>query len=85
LNKEYRLIKEKEKPKFAAGEIVKYIQEQGYTKFKMHHFVKLWQNLDGKNPAKGYGVMVSKTWYWYESWIEQVKKYCIKHKNEYMP
>jgi hypothetical protein len=85
LNKEYRLIKEKEKPKFAAGEIVLRTQKQGFTKFNMHHFVKLWQNLDGKNPVKGYGVLVSKTWYWYESWIEQVEKHCKQHKDEYMP
>ncbi len=85
LNKEYRLIKEKEKPKFAAKEIVIRMQDQGFTKFNMHHFIKLWKSLDGKNPAKGYGVMVSKTWYWYESWVGQVEKYCLQHKNEYMP
>lgn len=83
LNKEYRLIKEKEKPKFAPGEIVSRMHEKGFTKFNMYHFVTLWKSLDGKNPAKGYGVMVSKTWYWYESWIQQVEKYCIQHKDEY--
>jgi hypothetical protein len=85
LNKEYRLIKEKEKPKFSAGEIVMRMQEKGFIKFHMYQFIKLWQSLDGKNPARGYGVMVSKTWYWYESWIEQVEKHCTQHKNEYMP
>jgi hypothetical protein len=85
LNKEYRLIKEKEKPKYSPGEIVTRMQERGFVKFYMYQFIKLWQSLDGKNPAKGYGVMVSKTWYWYESWIEQVEKHCLQHKNEYMP
>ncbi len=83
LNKEYRVIKEKEKPKFIASEIVKRMQEKGFGKFNMFHFIKLWQSLDGKNPSKGFGVMVSKTWYWYESWLVQVEQYCEQHKNEY--
>lgn len=85
LNKEYRLIKEKEKPKFSASEIVNKMQSKGFIKFRMYQFVKLWKSLDGKNPAKGYGVMVSKTWYWYESWIDQVEKHCIQRKDEFMP
>lgn len=85
LNKEYRLIKEKEKPKYTAGEIVLRMKEQGFTKFNMYHFIKLWKSLDGKNPATGYGVLVSKTWYWYESWAEQVGEYCKQHKDDYMP
>lgn len=85
LNKEYQLIKEKEKPKFAAGEIVKKMQEKGFTKFRMYHFVQLWKSMDGKNPAKGFGVMVSKTWYWYQSWVEKVEQYCKENKDEYLP
>ena len=85
LNKEYLLIKEKEKPKFAAGEIVKKMQEKGFTKFRMYQFIQLWKKMDGKNSAKGYGVMVSKTWYWYQSWVEQVELHCKQHKDEYMP
>lgn len=85
LNKEYRLIKEKEKPKYIASEIISRMQESGFTKFNRYHFIKLWKSLDGKNPAKGYGVMVSKTWYWYESWRDQVEKHCIQNKAAYIP
>lgn len=85
LNKELLLIKEKEKPKYSAGEIVKKMQEIGYTKFNMYHFVQLWKSMDGKNPAKGFGVLVSKTWYWYQSWMEKVELYCKQHKDEYLP
>jgi len=85
LNKEYQLIKEKEKPKFTAGEIVKKMQGKGFTKFRMYHFVQLWKSMDGKNPTKGFGVMVSKTWYWYQSWVEQVEQHCKQHKDEYLP
>lgn len=85
LNKEYALIKEKEKPKYFAGEIVLKMQQKGFIKFKMHNFVKFWQSKGGKNPAKGYGVWVSKQWFWYDSWIDQVEKYCEKHKDEFIP
>lgn len=85
LNKEYQLIKEKEKPKFTASEIVKKMQEKGFVKFRMYQFVQLWKSLDGKNPANGFGVMVSKTWYWYQSWVEQVEQHCKQHKDEYLP
>jgi len=85
LNKEYLLIKEKEKPKFSAGEIVKKMQDQGYAKFHMYQFIQLWKSMDGKNPVKGFGVMVSKTWYWYQSWVEQVDQHCKQHKDEYLP
>ena len=35
------------------------------------------ENMDAKNPKYNYGVLVSnKNWYWYENWVEEVKKYC---------
>ncbi len=83
LNKEYTLIKDREKPKFIAGEIVKRMKEKGFTKFTIYQHTLLWKSLDGKNPSKGFGVMVSKTWYWYESWLAQVEMYCEQHKDEF--
>lgn len=83
LNKEYILIKDREKPKFIPSEIIKRIKEMGFSNFTMHQHTLLWQSLDAKNSSKGFGVMVSKTWYWYESWLLQVKQYCEQHKNEF--
>jgi hypothetical protein len=83
LNKEYRLIKDREKPKFIPGEIVSRMKDKGFINFKMHQHTLLWKSLDAKNPSKGFGVMVSKTWYWYESWLVQVEKYCEQHKEEF--
>ncbi len=76
LNNEYRVIKEKEKPKYSASEIVNRMHVLGFTKFKMHNFVQVWKSMDAKNPGKGYGVWVSKTWYWYGKWLKFVESYC---------
>jgi hypothetical protein len=84
INKEYVLIKDREKPKYLAGDVVKNIQEKGYREFKMQHHIKLWKSEDAKNPARGFGVMVAnKSWYWYETWITFVENYCQQHKEEY--
>ena len=83
LNKELIYIKDREKPKYIPSEIVLRIRELGFDKFSMHQHILLWKKFDGKNPSKGFGVMVSTTWYWYESWLVQVEKYCEQHQNEY--
>lgn len=83
LNKEYVYIKDREKPKFIAGEIVTKMKEMGFNKYTMHQHILLWKKFDAKNPSKGFGVMVSKTWYWYESWLIHIEKYCKLHKDEY--
>jgi hypothetical protein len=83
LNKEYTIIKDREKPKFSAGEIVKRMKEKGYERFSMHKHTLFWKSLDAKNPAKGFGVTVSKTWYWYESWLVRVQRYCEQNKAEF--
>ena len=59
------------------------MQEDGYVRFKMHHHTKLWQARDGKKPGRGYGVVVSGTWYWYERWIDEVKRHCEEHRETY--
>jgi len=80
LNKEYMIIKDREKPKFLPGEIIKKMKAKGYKKFNMHQHTQAWHHLDGKNPAKGFGVNVAGTWYWYENWVLEVEKYCIENK-----
>jgi hypothetical protein len=83
INKEYFLIKEKEKNKYSATEIIKKMQAKGYINFRMHQHTKLWQREDGKNPAKGFGVMIVKTWYWYDSWLSFVEKNCKENRESY--
>ena len=82
-NKTYALIKETERPKYPAGYVVQTMRDEGYPKFNMYHHIQLWKKLDGKNPAKGYGVTVVKNWYWYESWLKIVRTHCEENRDKY--
>jgi hypothetical protein len=83
VNATYTVIKETERPKHLPGEIVKMMQAEGFKKFNHHFHTTLWKELDGKNPAKGYGVQVAKTWYWYEPWIHAVRQHCQENATDY--
>lgn len=76
LNKEYVLIKEKERKKFLPGRIVDLMKEKGYPRFSFHWHTTLWQEQDGKNPTKNLGTVVEGKWYWYENWVSLVENYC---------
>jgi hypothetical protein len=80
LNKEYVLIKEKEKQKHLPSNIVTLMNEKGFPKFSMHKHTQLWKKMDGKNPAKNFGVSVEGAWYWYDNWLKIVEEYCVKNK-----
>ncbi|GAL77128.1 hypothetical protein JCM19275_228 [Nonlabens ulvanivorans] len=80
LNKEYVLIKEKEKQKHLPSNIVTLMKDKGFSKFSMHKHTQLWKKLDGKNPSKNYGVSVEGAWYWYDHWLKIVEEYCVKNK-----
>lgn len=84
VNKAYTVIKETERPKHLPSGIVRMMKEQGYQGFSIHNHTTLWQSLKAKDPSKGFGVMVQKTWYWYDSWVEQVKKHCEQNAAKYL-
>lgn len=84
LNKEYRIIRDREKPKHLPAEIIKIMKGKGYKGFGMHQHTQLWKEKDAKNENKGFGVRVANTWYWYDNWIKEVEKYCLEHKAELM-
>lgn len=84
LNKEYRIIRDREKPKHLPTEIVSLMKAKGYTRFNMHHHTLFWQKSDAKNPAKGFGVVVVTTWYWYDNWLKEVEDYCRQHREEFI-
>ncbi|SHM82963.1 DUF3644 domain-containing protein [Polaribacter sp. KT 15] len=80
LNKEYVLIKEKEKQKHLPSNIVALMKKKGFNKFSVHKHTQLWKKLDGKNPSKNYGVSVEGAWYWYDHWLKIVEEHCKKNK-----
>lgn len=84
LSKEYWAIKDREKPKYLPTKICKEMQKNGYKKFSMHEHTKLWKSEDAKNTSKGYGICIENTWYWYESWLDFVKKHCEKNSKIYI-
>lgn len=87
INKEYQqvVLKEVERPKRRPGEIVSLMRKEGYPRFNMYHHTRLWKKQAAKNPGKGYGVMVSGTWYWYDRWIDEVRDHCGDNKKAYAP
>lgn len=70
--KEYWVRKETEKPKFSATQVIQGVREAGFKSFSMHHHTLFWKEHDGKNPSKGFGTTVVKTWCWYQNWIDYV-------------
>lgn len=66
------LLKEVERPKFLPGEIVARVNAAGHAGFTIYDHTQMFQQLDARNPGKGYGVRVATTWYWYENWLEKV-------------
>ena len=75
ISKEYWVQKEVEKPKYLPSEVVKVAQEAGFTSFRIGRHTELWKKEDAKNPGKGYGIKVSKQWYWYQRWVDFVLEY----------
>jgi hypothetical protein len=80
------LVKDGERAKYRPKQIVANMKAKGYRRFTMQNHTDLWRNLKAKEPAKGYGVsMLDGTWYWYETWLNQVEEHCKQHTDRYVP
>jgi hypothetical protein len=78
-------LRETEKLKYRPGSIVKLMKAESFTKFNMQHHTDLWKEKDAKNPKKQLGVQVEGSWYWYEPWVEEVRKHCQENEAIYKP
>jgi hypothetical protein len=83
VNKAYTVIKETERPKHLPKGIVAMMRLEGYRGFSVHAHTNLWQQMDAKKPANGFGVQVHNTWYWYDNWVEEVRKHCRANAAQY--
>ena len=84
INKQYAVIKETEKKKYLPKQIVDMMKQEGFQKFRMHEFTLLWKSKGAKDPSKGYGTIVAgNTWYWFESWVNEVRQHCQENKELY--
>jgi len=82
INKTY--LKEVDKARYRPGRVVATIQAEGFPRFRIQNHTELWQALDAKNPAKGYGVVTeSDGWRWYERWVDAVRQHCEENREEY--
>lgn len=76
IDKEYWVKKEVERAKYRPSTVVTEVQKAGFPKFRVQReYLDMWRAEDAKNPAKGYGVTVEGSWYWYESWISVASSY----------
>ena len=83
VNQKYAVIKETERPKLRPKTIVSTMKQEGFKNFNVRHHTLLWQEQDAKNPSKGFGTNVEGSWYWYESWLEQVREHCKQSESQY--
>lgn len=84
INKEYVVIKEREKAKYSASNIWRTMKQEGFARFGPHQHTMLWKSTNAKDPSKGFGVLVVKTWYWYENWLMFVRKHCEENRSQYV-
>lgn len=83
INRDYVAFKEVERPKFRPSDVVRMMKEEGYPRFRLHWHTGHWHELQAKNPAKGLGVDVAGSWYWYSSWVDTVRTHCDEHADRY--
>lgn len=84
IDKEYWVQKQVEKKKYRAKDIVSEVKVAGFTKFNLHgHHTRISKAEEAKDVAKGYGVLVQGTWYWYETWLQRVLEICNAAGNTY--
>jgi hypothetical protein len=77
IDKEYWVKKEVERRKFRAKDVVEEVHKAGFSKFRVQReHVDFWRAEDAKNSAKGFGVEVAGTWFWYEAWIKRCIELC---------
>jgi hypothetical protein len=70
ISKEYWVKEDREKPKFLRKDVLQKVHAAGYPDFGPSRHTELWKKHDGKNPAKGFGIEICGTWYWYQNWVD---------------
>lgn len=83
VNHDYVTFKEVERPKYRPSHVVQVMRDEGFSRFSLHSHTGLWQSLNGKDPAKGYGTEVEGVWYWYSRWLDVVRAHCEEHADIY--
>ncbi len=83
-DKQYWVKKDVEKSKYRAKDVAAAAKQAGFARFNVFgDHVAMWKAEDAKDPAKGYGVDVQGTWYWYQSWVDRVIELCEQSGDRY--
>ncbi|MDJ1159539.1 hypothetical protein QNA08_14985 [Chelatococcus sp. SYSU_G07232] len=79
------LLKEVNKKRYTAAQVVETMQAEGYPTFKLHNHTELWKRLDAKDPAKGFGCAgdYKGTWVWFDAWLARVRAHCQEQGEKY--
>jgi hypothetical protein len=79
------LLKEVEKRRYTAKQIVLMMRNEGFPQFGQHNHTVLWKELDAKNPAKGFGRTgdYPNSWIWFDTWLTRVRAHCQEHAERY--
>ena len=79
------VLKEVNKNRYIASQVVELMREKGYPKFSVHYHTSLWKELDAKDPAKGYGCKgdYKNAWVWFDNWIACVLEHCKENVDHY--
>jgi hypothetical protein len=83
VNRDLVALKEVERPKYLPSHIVQIMRGEGFRRFSITRHTELWQSLDAKDPAKGYGIVIEGAWYWYSRWLDLVRAHCEEHADRY--
>ncbi|NOX84044.1 MAG: DUF3644 domain-containing protein [Alphaproteobacteria bacterium] len=79
------LLKEVERKRYTASEVVRFMRASGYPHFGMGDHTKLWQSLGAKAEGKQFGGVGDYRghWIWYEPWIDRVRAHCEEQGDRY--
>ena len=79
------LLKEVNKKRYTASQVVEAANKAGYDQFKVHDHTTLWKNLKAKGPGKGYGCKgdYKGHWVWFDNWISRVLEHCAENAERY--
>lgn len=80
------LLKEIDKARYTATQIVDAMKSEGYPRFNQAHHTALWQELNAKQFEKGFGKPgdYANTWVWFDSWLARVRAHCQENAPKYI-
>lgn len=78
-------LKEVDKTRHTAKQVVKLINENGYPNFGIGDHTRLWQKLDAKRNGTPYGKQgdYRGSWVWFDNWIDRVREHCAENGEKY--